>query len=130
MRFKGTVFIPALLALAMMAALCGATARAGVIYETGGCPGTSDQWIVVVVYDDNSGRVLDVYGTDCNGRTWAGHCDIAGLQTPPEKLPHYVEALPHDAWIGFNVTAEGHPSDLIGRDASGSYWTAAQISIA
>ncbi len=118
------------MALVMLAATWSTTAMAGVIYETGGCPGTSDQWIVVVVYDDNTGRVVDVYGTDCNGRTWAGHCDIAELPTPPAKPAAYMEALPHDAWVTFNVTADGHPSEIWGRDASGAYWTAQHISIA
>ena len=125
MRFRSTLVAGALLFLGTI------SLHARVITQTGSCV-NGGMWIVVTTLD-NLGRVTSIRGTNCNGVTWTGHCDIIGLSSDPTGqidpgYPVYSNNGSDGSWVRYTVDEDGAFRVMWGRDTNGAYWSTSNFT--
>lgn len=101
---------------------------ARVVYDMGLCP-NNNTWIVVTTIDDQTGRVIAMRGTNCDGVTWTGHCTFVPITTDPNRPSMFYHPGENGDWLRYNVNNYGEVTEMWGRDLSGEYFDLAIIGI-
>ncbi len=119
------IALPLLLALATATLATTALARTEWVFNQGGCLGGGSWWSVSKY---NEGVLVEAWGLSCDGFEWhKSYCNFRRLdQNPLAGLtPNQSgtgDAGPWEAYMTF--AANGIPSEVVGRDATGAYWRA------
>ncbi|MDB5033421.1 MAG: hypothetical protein JWQ98_662 [Chlorobi bacterium] len=107
-------------AIVLVTAATAAHAGIAQIAEFGNCA-NGNKWITITNIDDGTGRIIGMWGTNCAGETWVGHCSIVTVPDNPGMASDYVYNGT-GYWVRYNVNAAGDVTSAWGRGVDGTYW--------
>ncbi|MEO5929482.1 MAG: hypothetical protein ABIR47_06085 [Candidatus Kapaibacterium sp.] len=91
------------------------------VVRSGQCEQTTGNWITVVNIDSDTGRIIGMWGTNCKGESWVGHCSIMEVPGNPGVTSSFID-YGTNYWVRYNVNQYGVVTSAWGYDAGSQYW--------